>query len=381
MSEDQGVSLPIESVTVRVLAAPLREQVPMSFSALTARRSVLVAVHASGTTGIGESWVNYPQWAWRERLATLDGLRPMLIGADAADPPALMSGLVARLHGVARQWGAPGPLWQALSGIDMAVWDLLGRVRGRPVADLLAGDSATPRVPAYGSGIGPTRVTELTERALAMGLGAVKIKVGFGEETDLATVRAVRAVAGSDLEVFADANQAWDPQTARRMCSRLGDHGVAWFEEPLADDRPTDLEALADDTGALLAGGENVYGPDDYAARVRSPAFAHIQPDPSKTAGISLSHRIGRMPGTARLSPHCYGGAATLAASVHLVAAATRPGWVELDLRDNPLRTQIADGPRLDADGHLTVPTAPGLGLSYDETALDRYTQTEDPTC
>jgi L-alanine-DL-glutamate epimerase-like enolase superfamily enzyme len=381
VSAERAGSLPIDSVTVAVLTAPLREQVPMSFSALTARRSVLVRLGAGGVTGVGESWVNYPEWAWRERLATLDGIRPMLIGADAADPPALMSELATRLHGVARQWGAPGPLWQALSGIDMAAWDLLGRVRGRPVAELLADGPTARRVPAYGSGVGPTRVTELTERALAMGLGAVKIKVGFGEETDLATVRAVRAVAGEDLTVFADANQAWDNETARRMCGLLGEYGVAWFEEPLAGDRPADLEALADATGAMLAGGENVYGADDYAVRVGSSAFAQIQPDPSKTAGVSLSDAIGRMPGSARLSPHCYGGAATLAASVHLVAAAARPGWVELDLRDNPLRTEIADGPRLDADGHLTVPTGPGLGLTYDETVLDRYTQTEDQRC
>ncbi|WP_326823265.1 mandelate racemase/muconate lactonizing enzyme family protein [Streptosporangium sp. NBC_01756] len=372
------MNLPIESVSVRVLSAPLRERVPMSFSALTARRSVLVTVRAGGVTGTGESWVNHPDWAWRERIATLDGLRPLLIGADAADPAALMADLAARLHGVARQWGAPGPLWQALSGVDMAVWDLLGRVHGRPVADLLADPSAGPpatRVPAYGSGVGPTGVEELTERALETGLTAVKIKVGFGEETDLATVRGVRAVAGPDLTVFADANQAWDPETARHMCTALAEHGVAWFEEPLAGDRPDDLGALAAATGVTVAGGENVYGAQAYAERLALPALAHIQPDPSKTAGISLSDQIGRMPGTARLSPHCYGGAATLAASVHLVAAAPRPGWVELDLRANPLRTDVADGLDIGADGSIPIPGGPGLGLAYHERTLDLYTQ------
>ncbi|MEV0618185.1 mandelate racemase/muconate lactonizing enzyme family protein [Nonomuraea sp. NPDC050404] len=372
------MSLTIESMSVRVLRAPLRDRVPMSFSSLTARHSVLVTVGAGGVTGTGESWVNYPEWGWRERLATLDGLRPLVLGADADDPATLMADLAARLRGVARQWGAPGPLWQALSGIDMALWDLLGRVRGLPVAALLArtppGDASPTTVRAYGSGVGPTDVALLTERALGLGLPAVKIKVGFGEETDLATIREVRAVAGAGLEVFADANQAWDPDTARRMCRLLSEYGVAWFEEPLDGDRTEDLKELAESTGVALAGGENVYGAESYAERLALPALAHIQPDPSKTAGISLSDAIGRMPGTARLSPHCYGGAPTLAAAAHLVAAAPRPGWVELDLRDNPLRTGIAAPMPLDGDGLIHVPTTPGLGVDYDEQALAHYT-------
>ncbi|MEW2357168.1 mandelate racemase/muconate lactonizing enzyme family protein [Spirillospora sp. NPDC029432] len=378
------MTLTIDAMSVRVLAAPLRERVPMSFSALTARRSVLVTVRSGGLAGTGESWVNYPEWGWRERVATLDGLRPLVVGADASDPARLMADLARRLHGVARQWGAPGPLWQALSGIDMACWDLLGQARERSIAELLAGGPAAARsVPAYGSGVGPTGVAELTERALELGLRAVKIKVGFGEETDLATVRDVRAAAaGTDLEVFADANQAWDPATARRMCALLAGHGVAWFEEPLAEDRYGELAELAAGTGGpALAGGENVYGADAYRRRVASPAFAHIQPDPSKTAGISLSDAVGRMPGTARLSPHCYGGAPTLAASAHLVAAAERPGWVELDLRDNPLRTEIAAVPGLLDGGRLAVPGGPGLGLVYDPAALDHYTQAEESMC
>ena len=371
------MDLPIDALTVRVLSAPLREKVPMSFSALTARRSVLVTLRSGDVTGTGESWVNYPDWGWRERLATLDGLRPLVEGADAGDPPSLLSGLAAGLHGVARQWGAPGPVWQALSGIDMAAWDLLGRARGRSVAELLASragsSGAAAAVPAYGSGVGPTDVARLTERALDAGMGAVKIKVGFGEETDLATIREVRAVAGPDLPVFADANQAWDLETAVRMCGTLGAYGIAWFEEPLSEDRPEELSELASRAGVAIAGGENVYGEQAYAHRVADPSLAQIQPDPSKTAGISLTDAIGRMPGTARLSPHCYGGAPTLAASVHLVAAASRPGWVEYDLRDNPLRTEIATGPTLTADGQLTVPKGPGLGLEWNEEALTRY--------
>ncbi len=375
-------ALPIDALRVRALECLPAEPVPMSFSALTARRSVLVTLRSGGLIGTGETWVNYPDWGWRERIATLDGLRELVLGADAADPTALLDTLADRLRGVARQWGAPGPVWQALSGIDMAAWDLLGAATGRPVAGLVSdlhGHGAQPvsRVPAYGSGVGPTRVTDLTERALRLGLTAIKIKVGFGEDTDLATIRDVRAVDGNGLRVFADANQAWDPPTARRMCALLAEHGVEWFEEPIAGDGLADLELLAEATGVALATGENVYGRDACIRYASSPAIAHIQPDPSKTAGISLSAEIGRLPGRALLTPHCYGGAPTLAASTQLVASAPRPGWVELDLRDNPLRDRIAAGPELGSDGHLSVPDGPGLGLTYDTGELTRMTLEE----
>ena len=374
-------SLPIEAMTVRVLSVPLDEPVPMSFAALSARTSVLVTLRSGGLAGTGESWVNHPPWAWRERVATLAGLRDAVVGADAYDPPALLDRLSATVAGIARQWGAPGPLWQALSGIDMAAWDLLGKVRNRSVAVLLAdraGGTAATRVGAYASGIGPTAVAELTERALALGLTAVKARVGFGAETDRATLAAVRDVAGTGVEVFADANQAWDLPAAQRMCDVLGEYGVGFVEEPLAGDRPDELRALAERTGMRLAGGENVYGTEAYAARL--PWLAHVQPDASKTGGVSLADAVGRLPGDAWLSPHCYGGVATLAASVHLAASAPRPGRVELDVRPNPLRTDLGTGPRL-CDGDLVVPAGPGLGVEYDDALLDRYTVMEDSAC
>lgn len=367
--------LPIDALRVRVLEAALPEPVPMSFSALTARRSVLVTLRSGELTGTGESWVNYPDWGWRERIATLEGIAPLVIGADAADPPALLRGLAASLHGVARQWGAVGPVWQALSGIDMAAWDLLGAATGRPLSALLAGATELPAdVPAYGSGVGPTHVRELTERALELGLAAVKVRVGFGERTDRETLTVVREIAGDRMSVFADANQAWDPATARDMIDVLAPFGIAFYEEPLAGDALGELEALAADTGAALATGENVYGEAALAALGASPALAQLQPDPSKTSGVSLASELGARAASARLSPHCYGAAPTVAASVHLVAAAARPGWVELDLRDNPLRDAIADTPRPGSDGRLEVPGGAGLGLRYDPSALAALT-------
>lgn len=347
----------------------------MSFGALTARKLCLIEVHAGGLIGRGETWVNHPSWAPVERIATLTaGVSPLLIGADAADVAGTVGRLLAALLPLGRQWGAPGPIWQAISGVDVALWDLAGQMAGRSIAALLA-ERPLARVPVYASGIGPTDVEVLTERALAGGFRAVKVKVGFGTDADRRTLDQVRAVAGSSVRLFADANRAWGFDEAHQMCGLLADHGVEWCEEPLTEDSPEEMQRLFEATGMPLALGENVYGMAEAMRYVECPAVAHFQPDVSKTGGISLASKIGSRARewATYLSPHCYGSAVTVLATVQLAAASDALGWVELDVRDNPLRTEILARPLELTDGALGVPRGPGLGAGLDEDVLTSY--------
>jgi D-galactarolactone cycloisomerase len=368
-------ALPIEGLRVRMFEVPLDEPVRMSFAALRARRCCLVEVRAGGLVGIGESWVNHPPWAWRERVATLrEGVAPLLAGLDAADVRGVHDRLVAALVPLGRQWGAPGPVWQAISGVDMALWDLAGKAAGVPLAVLLGASDPPSAVPVYASGIGPDRVEDLTERAVALGVRALKVKVGFGRARDAAVLRAARAVTGDAVALFADANQAWTPGEAVEMCALLADHGVAWCEEPVAGNALRDLEDVHRRTGMPLATGENVYTPDAFAAYAASPAVAHIQPDAAKTGGVTTALRVAARAaehGTS-FTPHCYTGAPTIAATAHLAAAAGA-AWVEYDVRDNRLRTDLTTEPPEVRDGFLRVPDGPGLGIALDEDRLASY--------
>lgn len=366
--------LPIDDVRVRVLRAALEDPVQMSFSSLSARQSCLVEVHSQGLVGVGESWVNYPSWAPAERVATLnEGIKPLLVGVDAADVGAVHSHLVNALTALGRQWGAPGPIWQAISGVDLALWDLLGKAIGRPVAALLTAEART-EIPVYASGVGPDRVPELTERALNAGFGALKIKVGFGADRDLATLRDVRRVAG-DIRVFADANQAWTVDEAARMCDLLSDHGVEWCEEPIRENSLADLERLHERTGMPLATGENVYTLASFARFTASPAVSQIQPDVAKTGGLTVALAVSDMAAdnATSVSPHCYTGAITVAGSAQLAAARPTVAWVELDIRDSPLRSDLTTEPFVVVDGRLKVPDGPGLGITLDEERLEQY--------
>src|SRR5699024_1740487 len=131
-------ALVADRIVVRVLSAPLKEPIPMSFSRLTSRNMCLVEVHAGGMVGIGESWINYPQWAATERTATLlEGVAPHVLGTEVSDPHAVLDRITHAMAGVGRQWGARGPIWQAISAVDLALWDLRGRIEGVPTARLL----------------------------------------------------------------------------------------------------------------------------------------------------------------------------------------------------------------------------------------------------
>lgn len=365
----------IERLRVSILKTPLARPVEMSFGRLVDRRICVVEVAADGIWGIGESWINYPPWADSERLATYrHGVAPLLLGRDATDPGAVQSALAAALLPLGRQGGAEGAMWQALSGIDLALWDLAGKLAAQPVHRLLGSNLVAPQVAAYGSGIGPTDVEELCEAALAAGLRAVKTKVGFGRVTDERTVATTRARVGEEVEIFADANQAWSLAEAVQSASWLRDYAVAWLEEPLAGDRISDLGELAAQSDLGLATGENVYGIADYTSYARSGAIQVLQPDLAKAGGFTTGRVVARTAADAgvRLAPHCYSSAIGLAASAHFTAAYPHADWVEVDVRPNPLRTDLLREPWEWADGALCVPDRPGLGVELAAATVAR---------
>ncbi|UYM04673.1 mandelate racemase/muconate lactonizing enzyme family protein [Solicola gregarius] len=372
-----SVALPVERVRVSVLRASIDDAVPMSFGRLDARQTCLVEVLAGGLTGVGESWINYPGWAPAERLATLSmGVAPLVIGADAADPEAVLETLTRELLPIGRQWGAPGPIWQAISAIDIALWDLAGRAAGTPVCDLLAGGAATrASVPAYASGVGPTDVALLCERALEQGFGAVKTKIGFGHDRDIATLGEARSVLGSSHGLFADANQAWTMDDALAMLPALDEHGVGWLEEPLAGNHVDDLEKLAAATPVPIATGENLYGLGEFETYASSPAVGILQPDLAKSGGLTIARQVARVAAESatRLAPHCYSSAVGLVASAHLGAAFDVVDWLEVDVRDNPLRTELLSTPLGWHDGALPPPRGPGLGIELDESTVRHF--------
>lgn len=375
------MDLTISRVRLFCLSAPVQDGVAMSFGAMADRRTVLVVVEtASGLTGYGESWVNYPSWAVTERRATLlQGVAPLVVGQDAGRITAIHELLLARLGPLGRQWGAPGPVRQAISGLDVALWDLVARSRGHSVADL-AGGRVREQISAYASSLGPGGVQEQAHACRDAGFGIVKVKVGFGADTDAANLRTAREILGPDVTLLVDANQAWTLPEALAMAPLLRKAGVRYVEEPIAGDRLADLEQFAERSGLAVATGENTYGQADFLPYLNSRAISLAQPDISKTGGLTETLaicQIARAAGTP-VAPHLYGGAVAFAATLQLAACTPGVTMIEYDVRHNPLRDPLLIDPPVPREGRLELPTGPGLGIDLDLEAVRAHCDIEE---
>lgn len=374
---------PIAAARLRVLRAPTGDGVAMSFAPLTHRSMVLVELETSqGRVGVGESWTNYPAWATTERVATLQhGVLPLVLGQDPERITRLQRMLVEALEPIGRQWGAPGPIMQAISAVDIALWDLCGRSHARALSALVGG-RVRETSPVYASSLGPDDVARQSMRCVAAGHTAAKIKLGFGRERDAGILSEAREALGPEVELYADANQAWSLAEAIEMAPVLAEFDVAWLEEPLRGNRLADLEELHRRTDLVIATGENIYGREEFRRYAASPAVAILQPDLAKTGGFSEALAISQLADAhgKPVLPHLYGGAIAFAATLQLAACAPAVRGIEYDIRDNPLRDPLLiDAPR-PAGGRIDLPDAPGLGIDLDMAAVLHRTESEIPS-
>ncbi len=363
-------SFTLKALDVTVYRAPIERPVQTAFGAMTDRPAVIIrAVEEDGTFGYGEVWCNFPQCGaeHRARLVT-SALAPHVLAQTWTSPDELFQALANRLHNLTLQAGEPGPIAQAIAGVDTAVWDLVARRAEQPLWRLLGG-RGDGRMKAYASGINPDRALEQASNAKADGYRAFKLKIGFGRERDLANLEQLRKGLGDDVDLMVDANQAWDLEEAMAMSKLLARYHPVWLEEPLPADSSIDTwTKLSQASPIPLAAGENLRGDAAFDAAIASGAFAIIQPDLAKwgglSGGVSLAKRI--QAAGLRYCPHFLGGGVGLLASAHLLAAAGGDGVLEIDSNPNPLREGLAAPfPSLE-DGSLQLSDAPGLGCMPD---------------
>jgi L-alanine-DL-glutamate epimerase-like enolase superfamily enzyme len=348
----------------------------MSFGGLRERVCVLLELEAhDGSIGVGESWVNHPFWASEERVATLrNGVIPLLLGHDARRINRLHQELAAALLPLGRQWGAEGPIWQAISAANTALWDLVCRADGQGLAQKLGG-RVRDRVRVYASSLGPDDVADHGEEIARRGFSAAKLKVGFGPEIDTENLQAARQVLGADVALMVDANQAWRPASANGLDEAFRSAGVEWVEEPLRGNDLSELRRYRELGGLPVATGENVYGRASFLPYIVADCVEVLQPDISKCGGVNemlpvmqLAESVGK-----RVVPHLYGGGVALAATLQLAAAVPAADLVEFDVRANPLGTALLRESLDLKDGHVEIPDGAGLGVTLDTDCLGEY--------
>jgi L-alanine-DL-glutamate epimerase-like enolase superfamily enzyme len=365
----------IESFVFRTpLATPLRA----SFGSMPDRSAVFIRVEdADGAVGWGEVWCNFPTIGAEHRARLFDTfIAPRLLRQDsAADPRGFWQDTDRALHVWTLQSGEPGAFAAALAGADIALHDLAARRAGLPLWRHLGGTNASP-VPVYASGLNPGReALETVEVSRAEGFRAFKVKIGFGEAEDMATLRPVVDGLEAGERVMVDANQVWEVGTACRMAARLAEFPLAWIEEPLPADRP-DWEWARVNAAAQspLAAGENWRGMSAYQRALADESLSVLQPDICKWGGLSGTLPVAQaiIAAGRTYCPHFLGGGVGLFASLHLLAAVRGPGLLEVDANPNPLREGLVGNLFRLQDGEIPLPEGPGLGFEPDLTPFAR---------
>ena len=341
----------------------------------------LVAVHTDeGLIGFGSAFTS-------DELVrgALSVLEPLYKYENALEPERVSE----KLHQNTFWQGRGGAITHAISGIDIALWDLLGKVTGQPVGRLLGGRHRD-RVLPYASLL-MDEPEVLQEHLLSLkeqGFRAFKIGWGpFGRRSDAkdeAIVKAAREAVGDDALLAVDAGGSdafWrgDYKWALKTSYMLAGHGVAWFEEPLVPDALEDHVALRRNAPLPISGGEVLTRRQSFEPYLRAGAFDIVQPDVTKVGGMSEERRIAwtAQENGVRMIPHGWNTAVGLAADLQLASALPGTDLVEYKTGSPYIDEVAAGGWSLDEDGMLPIPDAPGLGLELDPDALAKYAQGE----
>lgn len=367
----------VTSVKALPLVAPL--DVEVQKTALGSRsHAALVLVEIRTDDGI----VGYGEALARSSLRSFvsvieDVLAPIVVGQDPFEVERLWQKMfrvyTGRTGGIAHT---------ALSAVDIALWDIIGKATGQPVHRLL-GSMGRDRIPVYASSVSwasdETAVAQTTA-AVERGFSMIKIKIGPPVEKALIRAKLVRETAGTAIKLCADGNCAFDFDDTIRLANGLRDLDYFWLEEPMIIEDDAGYHRLRKHMPIRLAAGEGehtVYGCRDL---VSQGSVGVIQPDVSRSGGISETRRIAQLAYAFNIpfAPHVgFSGAVCVAAGMQLSAAAPNLLAFECMIFPNPLREELATvdlgGPGTLVDGELLMPTAPGIGIEINQKALEKF--------
>jgi len=337
----------------------------------------LVAVITNqGLVGLGSAFTN-------DGLvrSALNILRPLYEGENPLEPERVSEKLRQNMFWL----GRGGSIEHAISGIDIALWDILGQATGQPVGRLLGG-RYRDRVRPYASILmdEPARLADTLLELKAKGFRAFKMGWGpFGRHSDRldeAIVRAARDAVGPDTDLMVDAGGSdafWRQgfKWALRTSHMLSEYDIAWFEEPLRPDALEDYVRLRQAAPLPIAGGEVLTRRQSFRPWLQSGALDIVQPDVTKVGGITESRRIAWMAqdNGVRYIPHGWNTAIGLAADLQLASAFHDTDLVEYLTGSPYVDELVAESWELDEEGMLAIPDAPGLGITLNVDALARY--------
>lgn len=333
-----------------------------------------------GISGIGEvdssPWVAKAIIEAKQSHKICCGLKELIIGED----PSRIIQLWDKMYQGSIFFGRRGAAIQAMSGIDLALWDILGKAQGKPVYELL-GACYRKEVRAYASSLfGETvkETGELAESFVKQGFTAVKFgwdPMGQDPETDVALVREIRSAVGKDVDILIDAGLVWDAKTALQRARQFSEYNIFWLEEPLHPDDLDGYARLSEGTDVRIAAGEEESSRLSFIELMDRGKIDIVQIDVTRCGGLTEAMRIAQLAAD-RHKPvvnHSFKTGINLAASLHFLAAVPNAFILEYCVSQSLLRKTLTKQKFEIVNGMAQVPQEPGLGIELDENVVKKY--------
>ena len=386
----------ITDVTAIKLRFPMTSAMADAIHYMPDRPALLVRVHTDeGIVGLGEA-AAYGGFLESTEAIITGELRRTILGQDPFKVEKLWQMMATR----AQQRGRRGMLMMAISGIDIALWDIIGQATRTPLYRLLGGYRDTLQAYASAGFYAQNKDIHALEEEVGgyaeRGFGCIKIKVGRQPEAllnplnemsaadyatvtfeeDVARVLAARKAIGPNVKLAIDANNAWTPSLALTFMRRVEDQDIYWLEEPVATEDLSGSALVAQQLTTPVSGYETETGLPGFRELITRHAVDIVQPDVIWSGGITECRKIAAVAQAYNLPviPHVFSSAVSTIANMHFIASIPNGSWLEWDQNPNALRTDLFEEPLvLDGKGHVRLPERPGLGVKLKQETLDRY--------
>lgn len=372
----------------KIKAYPLSYPVPegqnvrLGIGRAVKRDAVLVKVETDeGITGWGEAHHGRCPGAIAKLIDTT--VSELALGMDALDTVGVWD-KIYRMQLASHGMGYASVM--ALSGLDIALWDIRGKALNLPLYRLLGGGQRSAKAYAGGISLGfqePSSLAEEAQKYVGEGYRAVKLRVGDTPNLDIARAQAVRKALGDDIDILVDANTGYCLDDVRRVMPAYEECGIGWLEEPFPAMDYRDYKIASTLGRVPLAAGENHFTRFEFTRLIEDNAVRFAQPDVSKTGGVTEMMRIAAMLSAWKVTfnPHTLLTGINMACCIHLLASVDNPGYFEGDVaKHNPFRDSLGGKPyELDADGRVSPLEGSGHGIAVDEDFIASHPLIDGP--
>jgi L-rhamnonate dehydratase len=307
---------------------------------------------------------------------TCYGLKEVVVGHDPFDYEQIWNEMWTKTY----YYGRSGPVMHVMSGIDMAIWDIMGKAMGKPVHKLLGG-SYSNKIRAYASALMPENresVKRMVDNYISQGFTAIKFgwgPLGYDVHFDIDLIKTARHAAGDKAEIMIDIGKRYRLKSALYVAKALEQLNIYWLEEPLPAEDYKGYKILTESTTMRIATGEEESGRMAFARLIRETHVDVIQPDVSRCGGLTEAKKIATMAADSNILcvPHAFKTGVLVAASIHLIASIQHAPFLEFSVTESAIRKGLLVKPFVQKDGFVDVPQEPGLGIELNRETIKKY--------